>query len=52
VWSRFPFWRVTETPSGRAVTLGDMRFKDGPGRGAFRVTVETSNVEGRTSKEE
>ncbi len=49
VWTRFPFWTVTDTASGRSVTLGDMRFKDGPGRGAFRVTVETSNDEGRTS---
>jgi inner membrane protein len=51
VWSRFPFWTVEETPEGRRVTVGDMRFKDGPGRGSFRVTVDTSNVEGRTSKE-
>ena len=51
VWSRFPFWTVQDTPDGRAVTVSDMRFKDGPGRGSFRVTVETSNVEGRTSKE-
>ena len=42
VWTRFPFWTVNETASGRSVILGDMRFKDGPGRGAFRVTVETS----------
>ena len=51
VWSRFPFWVVTDTDRGRAVTLGDMRFKHGPGRGSFRVTVETSNVEGRTTNE-
>lgn len=51
VWARFPFWTVSDSASGRSVTVGDMRFKDGPGRGAFRATVETSKVEGRTSNE-
>jgi inner membrane protein len=51
VWSRFPFWVVHETASGRTITLGDMRFKDGPGRGSFRATVAISNVGGRTSNE-
>ena len=26
VWSRFPFYRVEETPSGTRVTIADMRF--------------------------
>ena len=28
VWSRFPFYRVEETPSGTRVTIADMRFGD------------------------
>jgi inner membrane protein len=28
VWSRFPFWSVEETSSGRRVTVRDMRFGD------------------------
>ena len=52
VWSRFPFWEVSATPSSRTVTVGDMRFKGGPASRTFRATVETSNVEGRTSKED
>lgn len=43
VWARFPFWEVTEAPGRRTVTVGDMRFKSGPGRGNFRATVETPN---------
>lgn len=45
VWSRFPFWEISETPAGRTVSLGDMRFKSGPGRGNFRATVEMPTSE-------
>lgn len=44
VWARFPFWTISQTASGRSVTVGDMRFKAGPGRGSFRATVETPDV--------
>ena len=52
VWSRFPFWEARETPTGRTVTVGDMRFKGGPASRTFRATVETSNHERRTPKED
>ena len=52
VWSRYPFREVSESPAGHTVTLGDMRFRSGPGRGTFRATVETSNVEHRAPKED
>jgi inner membrane protein len=52
VWSRFPFWQTVDTGEGTRVTVGDMRFKSGPGSGTFRVTVETSNSERRTPKDD
>lgn len=39
VWSRFPFYELHDTPEGRAVTVGDMRFKGGPASRSFSVTV-------------
>ncbi|NOT43050.1 MAG: metal-dependent hydrolase [Acidobacteria bacterium] len=38
VWSRFPFWDVTETPEGTRVTVRDMRFVDRLG-GRFAGSV-------------
>jgi hypothetical protein len=35
VWSRFPYWTVTRTPTGAHVEAADMRFPDAEGaRGA------------------
>ena len=43
VWSRFPFWQTREVPGGTEVTLRDMRFRSGPGRGSFIVRLVVPN---------
>ena len=40
VWSRFPFYRVEETPSGTRVTVADMRFGDRLGTASVVVPAQ------------
>lgn len=40
-WSRFPFYEVSETPTGYRVRIGDVRYSGGPVGGALSgLTVE------------
>ncbi len=45
VWSRFPFWTLEPTERGTRVTVGDMRFRDLPGRFTASTIVEREGSE-------
>jgi hypothetical protein len=41
VWSRFPFWEVTRSPTGAIATVRDMRFRNRLG-GGFAASARVS----------
>jgi inner membrane protein len=43
VWSRFPYWEVSETPAGTRVTVRDMRFGGAMG-GRLAATVVVASA--------
>ena len=44
VWSRFPYWTVTHTSRGTAVTVGDMRFVGQVPRGVRFTQIGRAHV--------
>jgi inner membrane protein len=44
VWSRFPFWEVTQIEQGTLVTVGDMRFRGAPARFAASTLIATTRT--------